>query len=214
MEQATDATTPTAPTPDRDPVRHSYDRARALADHMVNHLTVIPSLVQVRHEYGTDTYGVLLDMGTGLDAARAVLSVATFIDAGVSREAITRDNVIDPGFWIECRGCHSGTPVTARALTNSEQAAALTEPGTGSPAPLGASALAALPAITASPTDDQDDPDDVARCVRCRCTEERACEGGCYWVPNRQMIDLCSACATPEELQATTYTAEISDGGE
>ncbi|MCZ0996386.1 hypothetical protein O1L44_30030 [Streptomyces noursei] len=38
--------------------------------------------------------------------------------------------------------------------------------------------------------------DDVARCQRCGCTEDRACDGGCYWVPNPQLIDLCSACAT------------------
>jgi hypothetical protein len=42
--------------------------------------------------------------------------------------------------------------------------------------------------------------DDVARCVRCGCTEAQACEGGCHWIPNRDMVDLCSACATPTEM--------------
>jgi hypothetical protein len=42
--------------------------------------------------------------------------------------------------------------------------------------------------------------DDVAHCHRCGCTDDRACEGGCYWVPNPQMVDLCSACASPEQL--------------
>ncbi|MEU5111675.1 hypothetical protein AB0G64_09265 [Streptomyces longwoodensis] len=53
--------------------------------------------------------------------------------------------------------------------------------------------------------DDQAAAADVARCVRCGCTEEQACEGGCAWVPNRQMVDLCSACATPAELAAAGW---------
>ncbi|MFF6825016.1 hypothetical protein [Streptomyces longwoodensis] len=48
-------------------------------------------------------------------------------------------------------------------------------------------------------------PDGVARCVRCGCTEEQACDGGCAWVSNRQMVELCSACATPEELAAAGW---------
>ncbi|MFF3256493.1 DUF6919 domain-containing protein [Actinacidiphila glaucinigra] len=32
------------------------------------------------------------------------------------------------------------------------------------------------------------------RCVRCGCTENKACPGGCWWVPNESMQDLCSAC--------------------
>ncbi len=42
--------------------------------------------------------------------------------------------------------------------------------------------------------------DDVARCQRCGCTEDHACNGGCHWIPNAQLIDLCSRCATPQEL--------------
>jgi hypothetical protein len=42
--------------------------------------------------------------------------------------------------------------------------------------------------------------DDVRHCRRCGCTEDRACMGGCHWIPNPQHIDLCSACATPQEL--------------
>jgi hypothetical protein len=53
--------------------------------------------------------------------------------------------------------------------------------------------------------------DDVARCARCGCTDNAACEGGCAWVPNDQMIDLCSACATPAELAAAGWQAT---GGE
>ncbi|PZG97832.1 hypothetical protein C1I97_25185 [Streptomyces sp. NTH33] len=42
--------------------------------------------------------------------------------------------------------------------------------------------------------------DDEPRCVRCGCTDSRACPGGCHWIPNQQMVDLCSVCATPDEL--------------
>jgi hypothetical protein len=31
-------------------------------------------------------------------------------------------------------------------------------------------------------------------CVRCGCTEDNACEGGCYWQPNPRLLDLCSSC--------------------
>lgn len=36
-------------------------------------------------------------------------------------------------------------------------------------------------------------PAEAARrhCRKCGCTDDRACEGGCYWVEN----DLCSRCA-------------------
>lgn len=37
--------------------------------------------------------------------------------------------------------------------------------------------------------------DDIeARCVRCGCTEDAPCEGGCSWVAAAGMVDLCSAC--------------------
>lgn len=38
-------------------------------------------------------------------------------------------------------------------------------------------------------------PDDIeARCVRCGCTEDAPCAGGCSWVATAGMVDLCSAC--------------------
>ncbi len=36
----------------------------------------------------------------------------------------------------------------------------------------------------------------MATCRTCGCTDERACEGGCFWVEP----DRCSACATPSEI--------------
>ncbi|MFM9594509.1 hypothetical protein ACKI1O_34615 [Streptomyces scabiei] len=53
--------------------------------------------------------------------------------------------------------------------------------------------------------------DDVAHCRRCGCTEDRACPGGCYWVANEQHIDLCSGCASPQEL---AYAALRPQGGQ
>jgi hypothetical protein len=47
-----------------------------------------------------------------------------------------------------------------------------------------------------------DQEDDVTRCIRCGCTEENACEGGCAWVPNVGMVDVCTGCATATELRA------------
>ncbi|WP_200302286.1 hypothetical protein [Streptomyces adelaidensis] len=40
----------------------------------------------------------------------------------------------------------------------------------------------------------------VPRCHRCGCTEKQACEGGCHWVPNAGLINLCSNCARPEDI--------------
>jgi hypothetical protein len=39
------------------------------------------------------------------------------------------------------------------------------------------------------------DPEDAPRCIRCGCTDERACPGGCTWVPGSMEGDVCSRCA-------------------
>lgn len=37
--------------------------------------------------------------------------------------------------------------------------------------------------------------EDGASCVMCGCTDDEACEGGCFWVPDNELNqDLCSAC--------------------
>lgn len=38
------------------------------------------------------------------------------------------------------------------------------------------------------------DADQVPACRVCGCTEEQACEGGCHWVEDPQMGELCSRC--------------------
>ncbi len=35
-------------------------------------------------------------------------------------------------------------------------------------------------------------------CLRCGCTEDRACKGGCSWIARTRV---CSACLTPLEQQ-------------
>lgn len=35
-------------------------------------------------------------------------------------------------------------------------------------------------------------------CRRCGCTENQACDGGCFWVPG--MKDVCSDCLTVDEV--------------
>lgn len=42
--------------------------------------------------------------------------------------------------------------------------------------------------------------EDERACVRCGCTQSRACPGGCSWIPG--LKDVCSACATPAEFRS------------
>lgn len=46
---------------------------------------------------------------------------------------------------------------------------------------------------------DEDEP----RCRVCGCTEDRACAGGCWWVPDpEQLGELCSSCAQKAPTEA------------
>ncbi len=46
------------------------------------------------------------------------------------------------------------------------------------------------------------EPFDVRRCVRCGCTDLQACAGGCWWITAEgDEYDVCSACATTEEME-------------
>lgn len=50
---------------------------------------------------------------------------------------------------------------------------------------------------------DVDDVEEEPACRVCGCTDERACPGGCYWVPDpEQLVDLCSDCAVDVTLEA------------
>ncbi|MFJ3794990.1 hypothetical protein ACIPSJ_01740 [Streptomyces sp. NPDC090088] len=213
MEKATEPAAPTAPP------RDSFAHAAAVAAEIVTPLFPAPFSVHIDRDwpegwrvdakfYSHDARG-LLDLAAALDT---LLTHSTVSD-GIRLEAIGRVK------GIEVCGCAVVTAVQAAELTGEPAPAAETAiPETigQEPVPLGASVLAVVQAV--APTQPVStvglDAEDVARCVRCGCTEDHACEGGCVWVPNRQMVDLCSACATSEELQVMNYTAEVSDGGE
>ncbi|MEU3346373.1 hypothetical protein ABZ723_15585 [Streptomyces sp. NPDC006700] len=57
-----------------------------------------------------------------------------------------------------------------------------------------------VPCAPAAEATASDAVEGESRCVRCGCTDSRACPGGCHWVANRRDVPLCSACATPAEL--------------
>ncbi|WP_371503551.1 hypothetical protein OG871_39865 (plasmid) [Kitasatospora sp. NBC_00374] len=51
-----------------------------------------------------------------------------------------------------------------------------------------------------------------ARCVRCGCTEDDPCKGGCWWVPGLVMEDVCSACA-PDRFDELAAQADAAADG-
>lgn len=53
------------------------------------------------------------------------------------------------------------------------------------------------------------DDDPVPACRVCGCTEDQACDGGCHWVDDPQMGDLCSRCVNAA-LKATVV--DLVDG--
>jgi ParB family transcriptional regulator, chromosome partitioning protein len=64
--------------------------------------------------------------------------------------------------------------------------------------------LEAAPDDAGDAFEDNDDFE-VAECRVCGCTEDDACEGGCHWVPDPELLgDLCSHCLE-EEQRADPY---------
>lgn len=223
MEQATQPTTTTpTETVEQDRGRTAYERARALADRLVAKVQVLPTSVDIHRYLTADAFAVRLHFGTGLDAGRGVLAAATLLDADVLRDDQRHDVGWGGVVWIETQTIVDGIEVLARALTNTEDADALLPPPTKAPAETPGEvtqpmptvstdpATAVVPAITpvlplSAKTTAAVAQDDEARCVKCGCTEDAACDGGCYWVPNEQMVDLCSTCATPQQLAAMVF---------
>lgn len=217
MDQAK-ATTPTSSTQDRDlPAPGSFEHATVVAASVIGRLVLTPFAVEISEDFPS---GWRVHLKYRDVRAAGLLEFASTIDVPVTKVATAF------GVHFDCIARHEGLELHASALTSEAQAAELeglaapaAEPAQPAvvPVPLGSSVVASVPVITAVvpvATEPAVAEDDVARCVRCGCTEAAACEGGCYWVPNRQLIDLCSACATVEELAAVTYTAEASDGGD
>ncbi|MGX5185777.1 hypothetical protein ACWKT5_23870 [Streptomyces avermitilis] len=54
-------------------------------------------------------------------------------------------------------------------------------------------------------------PDNAeAKCSRCGCTDNSPCPGGCVWVANTFMVDLCSTCAAePETAELRRLVLEL-----
>ncbi len=46
-------------------------------------------------------------------------------------------------------------------------------------------------------------------CVKCFCTDDRACPGGCHWVGE----NLCSACAPSDEMLDRATASSFGSGG-
>lgn len=210
MEQATAPTS--CPTPDNAELtddRAAYQRASALADRIVHQLHTLPRSTAVIGELT----GFSIRLNFGCNDPAGVLEVASIADTEAQRSPH------GSGTWFEARAVMEGIPVCAEVLLSAEAARAFESScstPTAAEAPavlaLGDSPLAQAPTVTlVKPAVAQLDHEDEARCVRCGCTEDTPCVLGCHWVPNLQMVDLCSACATLEELQTGSYVPAASD---
>lgn len=210
MDQATQATTTTAPTFAGD---ETFAHAGAVAAGVVDHLTpnARPSSVRIEPSLPSGWAVTILFLS---HHAAGLYEVAATIDAPITRATHGEEIHLETYARVLEVDLRAAVLVTATQAAVLDGLAAPAEPTPGpadsapaAPVPLRDSVPVVAPAASAG-----DGADDVARCVRCGCTDAAACEGGCYWVPNTLFVDLCSACATPEELKVMTYTAEVSDG--
>ncbi|MFE1925848.1 hypothetical protein ACFW91_25155 [Streptomyces asoensis] len=211
MEQATQATTPTASTQDRQhPAPGSFEHASALAAATFAPLTVKPFAVEIAEDFPS---GWRIHFKYRDSRAAGLFEFAAAVDVAVTRA----DTAF--GVHLDAIARCEGLELHASALTSCAQADDLQDGITATPAAvqpvaLGASVLAQVPVITPvgvePPPEDEDDAEDVARCVRCGCTEDAACEGGCVWIPNRMLVDLCSSCATADEMAGVAHMIAVS----
>ncbi|WP_405924910.1 hypothetical protein [Streptomyces sp. NBC_00035] len=213
---------PTAPAPTaQEPTPSTFEDAQAVVPLVVLPLEQRPFAVETGEDWPSG-YNVHLKFretrGAGL------LEFAALVDAPVTRADTPFGAHLDAITRVR------GIEVRASALVSPREADRLLGPPTPAPAPTGQAAdqtaaqpvplstAAELPGIVSvlPPTGPPPPPgaEDEGRCVRCGCTENAACEGGCYWVPNRQLVDLCSACATLDELALVTYSLVETPAGE
>jgi hypothetical protein len=209
VEQAT-ATTPDNPTPKMDAFRYALHIAG----------TVIPFLKQplLAVEFDPDeTSGVgwTVHLKYGQQRAAGIFEFAALLDIPVTRATTELGIHLDAITLIqgvEIRGSAFVTESVAARLEGlpcPEEQPGTPDEGQQASAPVfSSSPLTELPALVpvVPATAVGLGAEDEAQCVRCGCTENAACETGCYWVPNLQMVDLCSACATAEELAAISHT--------
>jgi len=210
------ATAPTNTTP-----RDEFQHANTIAGTIVTSLEQRPFAVEIEEDFPS---GWRVHLKFRETRAAGLFEFAALVDVSVTRADTTGGVYLDAIARIETVEVRGSAVVSAaRAAELEGQPAPLPtpEPETPSaaqPVPLGSSVLAQVPAITPvvpvgaePPADDEDDEDDVPRCVRCGCTEAAPCEGGCSWVPNRKLIDLCSGCATAEEIAVVPHMIAVSE---
>ncbi|MEU1496108.1 hypothetical protein [Streptomyces sp. NPDC005732] len=203
MDQAI-ATTPT------DTPRDAFQHAHAVVGAIIPLLDQRPFAVEIEEDWPA---GFRVHLKFRETRAVGLLEFATLVDVPVTRAETAFGIHLDAIARIEnveVRGSAIVSSTEAALLegASAPESTALTPDATApaQAATLGSSVLAELPAIVSvlpAPAVHLEHEDEAC-CVRCGCTENAACLGGCYWVPNRQMVDLCSACATPEELAAMT----------
>ncbi|WP_405925476.1 hypothetical protein [Streptomyces sp. NBC_00035] len=217
MEQATQTTAP-APTA-QEPQPPTFEDAHAVIPLVVLPLEQKPFAVETGEDWPS---GWRVHLKFRETRGAGLLEFAALVDVPVTRadtafgthlDAITRirgievraSALVSP--WEADRLLGTRTPEPTPTVQAEDQAAA-------HPVPLSTSTLAELPAIMSVLTPNTTPgAEDEGRCVRCGCTDNAACEGGCYWVSNLQLVDLCSACATAEELATMSIIpAEVPDG--
>ncbi|MFJ1657221.1 hypothetical protein [Streptomyces anthocyanicus] len=134
MEQATQPTTTTAPTGQRDEARASYRRARALADQLVDQVPTLPNAAEAHRSFALyDSYEARLHFGVGYDAGRGVLETATLVHTEPVREAKHNGKGELVAYWIGLRTVVDGVPLSAWALTNEADADRLLPPAESAP---------------------------------------------------------------------------------
>lgn len=118
----TEITEPANPPTTPNAIRASYQRARTLADRLVGLGEVIPTAVETYRYLGAEDFSLRLHFGTGIDAGRGLLTVATLANTEVTRDDERAADWYGGVVWIETQGTVDGVQVIARALLNTEEA--------------------------------------------------------------------------------------------
>ena len=120
MQQATQPTTPTAPSEVKESDREAYRRASALKDRIVEQLATLPRSAAVVGEL----HGFSVRLNFGTNDSSGVLQFAKV--AGI--EAISAQE--RSGTWLEARTRIDGIPVCAEVLLSNEACGAFETPET------------------------------------------------------------------------------------
>ncbi|MGW0566135.1 hypothetical protein [Streptomyces tauricus] len=225
MQEATDQTTPAAPpearaVQPRDRQADAFDHAAALVAWYFRRLSTKPYSTELTEDF---PIGVTAHLKYRDGQADAVLQFAEIAGVPVNRATtafglhlevyVRYDSVLMRASTLVLHGkpwppdeqsAPPNPPTDTTATAADETPDTIGMRPAPEAMPLGSSVVFA-PGVTTAVDEDE------ARCVRCGCTENTPCQGGCAWIPNAQMIDLCSACATPEETAATGWKPAATD---